>query len=606
MRLVSQQVQHATHTFQWRISDKKRISVTCNKAGTVEESLRRSPHFRQTKEKNKNKELVIVMDGRAISSHCPCSLIGDGDLIVNYVKAGQKQNQNANGSVHCRRKSGELVNFNVMTKGGKNVAKIMKNPAINKLVQEVTVNGYKGEKVKKALKRDGRFRNDMFKKNCVLCHISTEVNTEMSNLVDDLDGKTYKIMLLNKCDSPYSAPSSLEDAYTTENDSQSGDNNENQDPQQSTADKSVSDNLPKKKRKLDNHAAPREILCEKTNLNIKKKTDLSKVYRKQNVAAAEFGKPAHAGTDVIDMKKMMALTSNVCQVRINGLPRGSGFLLFDKYVLTNAHVVQDVNSKYHQRDKITVDFSYESRGQMLAETVVEEVVVCEYSKPFGKVAQYDWSLLKLSSDQNLPDGLLTQFGFPPECGTIHIFGHPNGVPKQIDTCVIIPPAKRHEAVTKHLNEYEINLDRTIDESDAIHPDDPLLTYHTSCFYGSSGSPVFDNYGRVVAMHSGGYPYLKNGEQQSIMEFAYHLSFVIKRIVVGLVQRRRFDVLKAYLACKYAGHETIMNNVKELVESTKDTTFQNAVKSLEAGNNEHLKWFFAFFCQNDQPESMDID
>ncbi|KAF0028084.1 hypothetical protein F2P81_019171 [Scophthalmus maximus] len=112
--------------------------------------------------------------------------------------------------------------------GGKNIVKIMRNPALKTLVQAITVYAYKGEKVKQSLRRDGSFLNIIFKKNCVLSHIVTEVNTEMSNLVDNLDGATYEIIQLNKC-----LPESLEEDYMS-NVSQGFYPHENQNPSQET------------------------------------------------------------------------------------------------------------------------------------------------------------------------------------------------------------------------------------------------------------------------------------------------------------------------------------------------------------------------------------
>lgn len=629
MFFISQEeeVSHVTHTFEWCFSGKKPMSVTCNKAGTVEDVLRRSSQFKSIAEKNKNKELVLLWNGRAICSHFPCSLNGDEHLTLKYIKATQQH-----GSVHRHRKrpSGELVMFHVLTKGGKNVVKIMKNPAINTLVQEITVYAYKGEKVKQALRRDGRFLSIVFRKNCGLSHTSTEVNTEMSNLVDDLYGKTFKIILLNKCDPPNSQPSSLDDAYMTQNESQRSDTNENPDPQQSTTDKSANDNIPKKKQKLDENAASREILHKIPDSNKMQrylssqfkqfvkgmKTGVSNLSRVQNLLRVEYGKSGQTCTEVKTKKKLMDLSSSVCQVRINGSPEGTGFLLFGKFVLTNAHVLKNFFSEFGwQLDKrITVDFSFENLDQSEggeksgAEIEVEEVTGIEYSKD-ASGHMYDWALLRLSTDQKLPDGLLTQFGFLPQSGGICIIGHPDGGLKKIDSCLIIPPDDHSQVVDKHRCEnplIQLITQRFFEDvSESLHCNSQVLTYESCFYFCSSGSPVFDKHCRVVAMHSGGYPYPnRKFEQQSVIEFGYPLSFIIEHIIVQMVQKKKFDVLKAYLACKYTGQENVMNNVKKLVRDRNITEFQNGVNSSEAENDESLKTFFEFFCQ-DEPESMDI-
>ncbi|XP_026226052.1 protein FAM111A-like isoform X2 [Anabas testudineus] len=607
---------HLTHSFEWCLSGKNPTSLTCNKAGTVEDVLRQSSQFRRTAEKNKNKELVIVRNGRAISSHFPCSLLGNERLTVKYVKAGQKQNQLGPVHPHKKRPSGELVMFHVLARGGKGVMKIMKNPAIKTQVQEITVYAYKGEKVKQALRRDGRFLNIIFKKNCVISHISNEVNTEMSNLVDDLGGETFKIILLDKSSPTESQPGSL-DTYMTENESQISGADENQDPQLSSTNTSANGNTPKKKPvQSDTHTStPREILSQIPHLSqIQRQHLLKEMKTSFQLLCVEYGKNAQTCTEVKTMKKLMDLSSYVCQVRINGRPGGSGFLLFDKFVLTNAHVLKDIyNMNRHQLDeRVTVNFSYESvagEPESGADMEVEEVASFEYC-PDESGYMYDWALLRLGTDQALSHGLLTHFGFLPTSGGICIIGHPDGGVKKIDSCLIVPFDERSQVVDKHYrnNRVQIITQRFFESvSESVKQNRQALTYE-SCFYcGSSGSPVFDRNCRVIAMHTGGYKYSnEKGEEQSVIEFGYPLSDIIEHMIVHVVQRRQYDVLKAYLACEYTHQQNIMNNVKKLVDSRNITAFKNIINSSETENDESLKRFFEFFCQKEEPVQMEID
>ncbi|XP_071362273.1 serine protease FAM111A-like [Trachinotus anak] len=631
--VAKEEEQHATHTFEWQSNGKKPTSVTCNKAGTVEDSLKISSEFRKFAKKNNDKELVIVKDGKAISSHCPCSLIKNDRLMVNYVKSVKKPKQLGSGSVHPRRKvsSDELVMFHVLTKGGKGVVKILSNPALKTVIQEITVYAYKGEKVKQALRRDGRILNIVFKKNCALSHISTEVNTEMSNLVDELNGETYRIILLDKSDPPDSQPGSLDDAYVMPNESQRSDSDENQDPQQqSTASQSVDNNVLTQTPNLNGNTAPEKILHEipnsakmkkdlssQFNLVVKGKKTVSRLSRIQNLLRVEFGQNAQSCTEVKTMKKLMDLSNSVCHVRINGSPGGSGFLLFDKFVLTNGHVLKDIYNKNRRQldGKVTVHFSYESldleRGQESKDVEVEEVAGFEYC-PDASGHMYDWALLKLSAGQKLPDGLLTHFGFLPQSGGICIIGHPDGGVKKIDACLIIPPDNRNQVVEKHCHE-NINYIQLItrrffeDVTESVQRNKQVLTYESCFYFGSSGSPVFDKYCKVVAMHSGGYVHPDvRGERQSVIEFGYPLSDIIEHIIVQLVETRRLDVLQAYLACSYPHHQDMMNNVKKLVESRNLTAFKNTLNSSVTTNDESLKMFFDFFSLKEEPVQMDIN
>ncbi|XP_040906793.1 serine protease FAM111A-like [Toxotes jaculatrix] len=616
---------HPTHSFEWCLNGKGPTSVTCNKTGTVEDSLRRSSQFRKTVEKNKGKELVILRHGKAISSHFPCSLIKNERLTVRYVKTKNMSKPTGCGSVHPSRQgsSDELVIFNVLAKGGKDVVKILTNPELRKFTQEITVYAYKGERVKQALRRDGRFLNIIFKKYCVLSHAVTEVTTEMSNLVDDLDGKTYKIIQLSKSSPPDSQPGSLDDAYMMPSDTQRSDSDEKQDPSQEPATTGSENDSTVKE--LNGNTAPEKMLREITDSermqnhlssqfkhSVKGMKDVSKLSRIQNLLRVEYGKNVQTCMEVKTMKKLMDLRNSVCQVRINGSPGGSGFLLFDNFVLTNCHVLEGITGKLYV--KVTVHFSYESLdhiegGQELgSEVEVEEVTAFEYSDASGTM--YDWALLRLRANQELPDCLLTHFGFLPQSGGICIIGHPDGGLKKIDACAIVPSHDHNRVVAKHYHENQENIQLVTQRffervAEYLPQNRQVLTYESCFYFGSSGSPVFDKHCKVVAMHSGGYAYRNaRGQTQSVIEYGYPLSNIIEHMILQLVFERKFDVLKAYLTCSFAHHQDVMNNVKKLVEGRNLTQFKKAVSSLVATPDNSLKMFFEFFSQKEEPIPMD--
>ncbi|XP_008286839.1 protein FAM111A-like [Stegastes partitus] len=610
---------HPTHSFEWRCHGKTSTTITCNKAGTVEDVLKRSSLFKQLAAKYKDKELVILKDFKAISSHFPCSLIKNERLTLKYVKAVNKPGKAVSQCVSSRKKgpSSELVMFHVLAKGGKNVVKILKNPALKTNIQELTVYAYKGEKVKQALKRDGRFLSTIFGKNCALSEKSTEVNTEMSNLVDDLDGKTYQIILLDKSSPPASQSSSLDDAYMTQSDSQGNGPDESQDSsQQSTTTDSENNNLPEKKSKLHGVRKPENVLREipyskklqiqlisKFNNSMNSmKTQVPKLSRIQNLLRVEYGKNADTCREVKTMKKLMELSDSVCQVRINQRPAGSGFLLFDNFVLTNAHVIKDIYSDTRRKlDKlVTVNFCYESLEQTEGRSVkVEEVVGIEYCPD---VSPCDWALLRLGANENLPRGLLPHFGFLPKSGAICIIGHPDSGVKQIDPCLIVPTENRIQVVERHYwdNQEHIQLITKRffeDVANYVQQHSQVLTYETGFYDGSSGSPVFDKHCNVVAMHSGGFSYEGTSGKNSVIEFGHPLSGIIEHMILQMGERRRFNELKGFLACRFAQRQEILINVKKLVES------RNPSVNI---NDQSLKMMFELFSQVEEPVPMEIN
>ncbi|KAL7390621.1 hypothetical protein ABVT39_024555 [Epinephelus coioides] len=632
-----------TYFIHWRCGDKE--FKERGKGGTVEDLLKENPEFRRIAEKNKNKELVIVRDGKAISSHFPCSLTEKDLLTVKFIKAVDHPKQSVSGSVHPQRNrpSGELLLFHVWTKGDKNVVNIMRNPALKADFREITVYAYKGEKVRKALRRDGRLKDLVLEKNCWLSHTSTEAKTRMSSFVDDLDGETFKIVLLNDSCPPESQPDSQGDAYMMQNEAEISDCKGNPDPskQPTTTAESVNHNIPKKEPNLDGNMAPPNMFHEIPNSKkmqchlssqfqevLKgKKMEGSKLSRIQNLFRIEFGKNAQTCREVKTMKTLMDLSNSVCQVRINNRPEGSGFLLFGKFVLTNAHVVQKIyNENTGQlNERVTVHFSFESLNPMESGAAVEEVVGFEHG---SDVSGYkcDWALLRVCADQTLPDALLKRFGFLPHSGGICIIGHPDGGVKKIDPCLIIPTENRNQVVERHRSEnpegvlpenpyYSENQQHIQmitqqffeDTAEDVQHVRQLLTYESCFYFGSSGSPVFDEHCNVVAMHSGGFPFRNaRGERHSVIEYGHPLSVINESIILQIVERGRFDVLREYLACDNPRHQNTMTSLKKLVESRNLTVFKNAVNSSLVKSDESLKTFFEFFSQKEEPVPMDID
>ncbi|KAK5918166.1 hypothetical protein CgunFtcFv8_002952 [Champsocephalus gunnari] len=117
----------------------------------------------------------------------------------------------------------------------------------------------------------------------------------------------------------------------------------------------------------------------------------------------------------------------------------------------------------------------------------------------------------------------------------------------------------------------------------------------------------DNKATTVSCNkAGGYEY-PNGkdEIQSVIEFGYPLSDITERIVIQMVQRGRFDVLKEYLDCDHAHQQRVMSNLKNLVEGRNIIAFKNRVNDPLVCNDEGLKKFFEFFSQMDEPVPMNI-
>ncbi|KAF6715754.1 Protein FAM111A [Oryzias melastigma] len=274
------------------------------------------------------------------------------------------------------------------------------------------------------------------------------------------------------------------------------------------------------------------------------KTETSEHFSVPDLLRLEFSRNGLMCQEVKTMKKLMSLGDSVCQVRINGRPIGSGFLLFGRFVLTNSHVIKDIYNlnRGQLQEKVSVHFSYESVEQSDAGLEVKEVVCFEYNPEVR-----DWALLELHSDKMLPSGLLKHFSFLPQSGGISIIGHPQGGVKKIDPCLIVPHSQVVAQVPLITQYYFA---------------ENLLKYESGFFEGSSGSPVFDIHCNVVAMHSGGFTYENAGEKRAIVGYAHPLHFILEDFVIQMVEKQKFDVLREYLDCSYAREADIKGRCKK--------------------------------------------
>lgn len=236
----------------------------------------------------------------------------------------------------------------------------------------------------------------------------------------------------------------------------------------------------------------------------------------------------------IHTNTFLLLSKSVCLVRIGGKPRGSGFLLYDNFVLTNAHVIKSAyNFKTDQlTNNITVTFSYEIEEFMWDSVAVEDVVC------YGFDNKLDWALLKVNDSMPLPNGLLPHVKSvsDTECSNIFIIGHPNCEGKQVDFSSVVCPENRRQVVEenwrKNPGSNDDYVNRVVKEIPELNN---ILAYKSKSHQGSSGSPVFNEEGNLVAMHTRGYFYHDaKGQPRSLMDFGYLLSSIIKDIELQMV------------------------------------------------------------------------
>uniref|UniRef100_A0A3B3TU96 Protein FAM111B-like n=1 Tax=Poecilia latipinna TaxID=48699 RepID=A0A3B3TU96_9TELE len=453
----------------------------------------------RTKIRRSLDESIIIQLGKrdresVVPTHFPCSCIGDGETVILYHYASEKiekvQEQHDK-TIHPK---DHYSVFYIDTVGGlKTKTKELFRNKILKQFKFLCVYGVKGMTVEEALKQDGRFLDSLgeFK-------LSDNENpnrlTVRTQRVDSLHQKAFKIRLpLNKREGVENPTTSILDVARV-----SG-------------------------RKWMESRFPGDS------------------YEKAlNRGSEKFGKIQQSFSEVHRIKKLLVMGKSVCKINVYDICEGTGFVLFDRFVLTNAHLFRGCVQGKNLLDQINVYalFNYDEP--------VPETNYFYFSAEKTLIdidMELDFAVLQLKPDDNVkvPPGLLDRFGPLPRNGEACLIGHPAGSVKKIDPTCIIEPEKREQAVMDHLSKYKVKkvILKKVNELKDQGIDDIMMggekaekvaAYNTFMYHGASGSPVFDAHGQIFGIHTGGY-----GMSDRVIEYAHPLLTIFEKFVINLIE-----------------------------------------------------------------------
>ncbi|KAJ8341869.1 hypothetical protein SKAU_G00341600 [Synaphobranchus kaupii] len=555
--LESQEEHKTTHTFSFCQPDGP-CSISCTTAGTVLEALKTSETFTSLVSDNKTKDIVIVRktpQNADIAPHFPCWLIGENEVLTIQFTPKNNSDPAAPNSdpaaPNIVTEEQTFVTFYVDRTGGKNCLSkpFLKNMKI-KDIHFLCIYARERETVEEALRNDGRFLEITFGKgNKLICDDETRMTVEMSRKVDiTLDKKTFKLKMRSKKKAEPSESARKTDAGPRIADQATA-------PAQEQAGKSTpgsSKSAPAKppapaERSSAFHVIPdSEELLKILRSQFKgllehmkgreKGTGNKKVLK---LLREEFSNNTDEFSKVRTMRNLMEMAKSVCQIIINGEFMGTGFLLFDRFILTNAHIFKGVAPQ----SNIQVNFHHEIDITSEHNLPIKQVIASAYGKDEHNCLDYALFELDENVTEDLPPPLLKQYCSPIQIGGLCIIGHPERGLKKYDHCSIID-------YTHIANEYrESAVDTGTDICQWIKwnmstvLENRTIPYET-CFYGgSSGSPVFSVTGKVVGMHSGGF---KEPNTESVIEFAHPLSSILKDILRKLATKPMPDVLTKFI------------------------------------------------------------
>uniref|UniRef100_A0A8B9JRB8 Serine protease n=1 Tax=Astyanax mexicanus TaxID=7994 RepID=A0A8B9JRB8_ASTMX len=391
--------------------------------------------------------------------------------------------------------------------------------------------------------------------------LNDKTKLELSQNVRALKGHAYEICLPRGKPLKSTETSDTEQKAVVKAESSTVGDTESESREESTMTKSgKTDNQEKKTHKKSSNMPdfgeiygilrsqfPELVKC----MEARKPSKLSKEYLK--LRKEDFVQSTRPFSTMCQLEKLVNVGTSVCTVKTANM-HGTGFLLFDNFILTNAHVIEESYNIHSKKltSAATVNFNMASGKPLDREFPLCSDVFAVWKGRDDAGRYVDFALLKLQDCEEIMKNedisklprLLKEYTSNPPAGGICIIGHPGSQVKRMDVSCIVPHKATGSAPGDSSIRVSLKFSPNYSEFEVIGEHSFIATYNTCFLHGSSGSPVFDEHCKLVAMHTGGF--LTDGNKEHIIEFGIPLHSIIKNIIKQLASREYLDVMFKFI------------------------------------------------------------
>ena len=259
-----------------------------------------------------------------------------------------------------------------------------------------------------------------------------------------------------------------------------------------------------------------------------------------NLARDELKKNRSTSKPAVLQRCLSAFIKSIGRISC-GTQSGTCWIVSGTLVITCHHVYRSfMEERSNHSDlvlPIEVSFDYFYARQP---GHIHTMEIDEECDPEIENSRLDYKFLRLKENEALADrDGLGQYvrNHSLQENLVIIVGHPGGNEMREETCVVVPNFSWQEQLEQRQN--SVGLHMTNDDRLRVnqYQDQGCLPYDTTLFSGSSGSPVFDLNGNIVAMHTQGYTLTIDKRRKcSFMEFGVQFSAICEDL-----RRRNFNL-----------------------------------------------------------------